>query len=392
MKKMFLLVLPVLLLSACLKEEGALASLEIRVSAPEQFPDLDYTSIKVKVQNVYEPVTHQKALDARGCAAFTLNPGSYTIVISSLLPNGYTVSASVSEFLLTDKGMVDDKGMCVPARFDLRLGFALSGGLIIREAYYAGSKTLEGANYSRDQYIELYNNSDAVVYLDSLGVGALAPVNSTVTNNPWAGSDTLALFQMAWMIPGSGRDYPLAPGESAVLALNAVDHGPRCTSGLDLSKAHFGFYDDALTHEKHPDVPALLRIFAGKGTAYAISVSSPALVIFRPMMGIRAWIDDAATWQHYQPGSSAGLIYIHIHKSWILDAVECAANANQTLKRVPGEHDASYTYLHLGRNRGNAVSRKIKETLDDGRIIYMDTNNSADDFDTDVPANPHLKR
>ncbi|HPV88328.1 MAG TPA: DUF4876 domain-containing protein, partial [Bacteroidales bacterium] len=34
--------------------------------------------------------------------------------------------------------------------------------------------------------------------------------------------------------------------------------------------------------------------------------------------------------------------------------------------------------------------RKIKETLNDGRIVYSDTNNSADDFMADTPAAPIL--
>jgi hypothetical protein len=196
---------------------------------------------------------------------------------------------------------------------------------------------------------------------------------------------------MTWMIPGYGTDYPLGPGESVVLAFNAVDHSARCTSGLDLSKANFGFYDEALpNHEKHPDVPALKRIFAGQGTAYTMSVHSPAPVIFRPVMGVARWLEDVKTWQNYQPGSTSGMKYMHIHRSWILDGVECVQNPANALKRQPTSVDAGFIWLQQGPNKGTAVIRKIKETLDDGRIIYNDTNNSADDFIADIPAAPVL--
>jgi hypothetical protein len=61
------------------------------------------------------------------------------------------------------------------------------------------------------------------------------------------------------------------------------------------------------------------------------------------------------------------------------------------LKRQPSSVDAGYVYLREGQNKGNAVVRKVKEVLEDDRIIYQDTNNSAEDFVSDVPASPILK-
>ena len=44
-----------------------------------------------------------------------------------------------------------------------------------------------------------------------------------------------------------------------------------------------------------------------------------------------------------------------------------------------------------GPQQGTSVIRKISETLPGGRVIYSDTNNSAEDFLGDVPAAPVLK-
>jgi hypothetical protein len=106
-----------------------------------------------------------------------------------------------------------------------------------------------------------------------------------------------------------------------------------------------------------------------------MSVHSPAPVIFRPVMGVRKWLEDVATWQAYQPGSTSGLIYMHLDRSWILDGVECVQGPSNALKRQPSSVDAGYVYLREGQNKGNAVVRKVKEVLEDDRIIYQDTNN-----------------
>ncbi|MDY0358853.1 MAG: DUF4876 domain-containing protein [Bacteroidales bacterium] len=370
-------------LTGCLEVEPRYSVITVSLQAPGEQPGLDMTLIKVRAQGVEEPVFYQTYADASGNASLKVSPGRYTLLVSAIYTEGFSVSASHPEFLALPSET---------SSFSLKLDMALSGGIIFRQVYYAGSRTLEGANYTKDQFLELYNNTDQVYYLDSLCIGALAPANSTVSNNPWMGRDTVGLFQMTWMIPGSGTDYPLGPGESVVLAFNAVDHTSRSFPGLDLSKAHFGFYDEALpNHEKHPDVPALRRIFAGQGTAYTMSVHSPAPVIFRPVMGVTRWLEDAATWQNYQPGSSSGLKYLHIHRSWILDGVECVQNPASALKRQPTSVDAGYTWLQQGPNRGTSVIRKISETLPGGRVIYSDTNNSAEDFLGDVPAAPVLK-
>lgn len=374
-------LLPVFL-PGCTDVEPVYSTLSITVKPPPDQAGIDLTAVKVRAQAVDEPIFYETFPDVSGHAVLNVSPGRYTLLLSALYPEGFSVSASQSEFLaLSAETTV----------FSFTLDLALSGGIIFRQIYYAGSKTLDGANYSKDQFLELYNNTDQVYYLDSLCVGTLAPANSTVSNNPWMGLDTLGLFQMTWMIPGKGTDYPLAPGESVVLAFNAVDHTARATSGLDLSRAHFGFYDEELpNHEKHPDVPALKRIFAGQGTAYTMSVHSPAPVIFRPVMGVARWLADVERWQNYQPGSTSGLKYMHIHRSWILDGVECVQNPANALKRQPASVDAGFTWLRQGQNKGNAVVRKVKEILPSGRIIYSDTNNSTGDFLYDVPAAPTL--
>ena len=70
----------------------------------------------------------------------------------------------------------------------------------------------------------------------------------------------------------------------------------------------------------------------------------------------------------------------------VVDAVELVNDESKMkLKRMPAVLDAGATTVS-GIYCGKSVTRKIKSTLEDGRVIYQDTNNSTEDFEvTDKP-------
>lgn len=82
---------------------------------------------------------------------------------------------------------------------------------------------LEG-NYQSDKYIILHNNDSEVQYLDSLCFGALDPYNSQATN-VWVTQDEVTgatifkdfapIVQCIWQFGGTGKTFPLQPGEDA---------------------------------------------------------------------------------------------------------------------------------------------------------------------------------
>ena len=48
-----------------------------------------------------------------------------------------------------------------------------------------------------------------------------------------------------YAFPGSGTDYPVAPGEEVLIAVNAINHKEINPKSFDLSKAKFEFYDES---------------------------------------------------------------------------------------------------------------------------------------------------
>ena len=402
MRRLFPILL-ILALAGCLRNEvsdparvgdGA-ARLKIVLSSPD-LATIPLDEVTIKIQNKERPFSYSAHPGADGVAELLLQPGKYDVLASSVFPDlGVAVSGSQPDFLLSENGIISEDGAVAAPELTIVLNVSTPGELVFREIYYHGCVTLEGASYTKDTYLEIYNNTGAhgrTIYLDSLCIAALYPANSTTGSNAWAGRDTIPVFQMIWMFPGDGHTYALAPGESAVVAaIAAVDHSGRCTSGLNLSKAHFGCYDEALPkHEIAAGVTPMVMYMTGQGTAWALSIHSPAVVLFKPSMGMAKYMEDAATWERYAPGESSGTRYRHIAKEWILDGVDCADSPSASIKRLPASIDASYVWMRSSHYSGKCISRALEFT-EDGIDFYRDTNNSAEDFIPDQSPSPRLR-
>ncbi|MCR5709591.1 MAG: DUF4876 domain-containing protein [Bacteroidales bacterium] len=381
---------------SCYYEHQSQATLTVQLVLDDESVDIDFERIEVRLQNKQADFNYSSGCDAQGRAVFTVSPGKYDVMASAWFPDTrIAVNGASEEFLLLEDGVVDATGAYGAPVIEVRLRVAIPNPLIIREFYYHGSTTLEGANYTKDTYVELYNNAGPggqTVYLDSLCLAAIYPYNSTTGNNAWAGLDTIPVAQMYWMFPGDGHTYPLGPGESVVIACNAaVDHTGRATSGLKLNKAHFGCWSELLPrHEISAGVVPMVLTMTGQGNAWALSIHSPALVVFRPSMGVAAWQGQPDVWEYFEPGRSSGTKYWHIASEWILDGVECVDAPSGAIKRLPPSIDASYVWMRSGHYSGKCVSR-VLDFVSEGIEVYKDTNNSDEDFMPDCIPSPRLK-
>jgi len=388
------------LICSCLKQAEdakSVATVNITLKVPAETSSLiDFTDVKVRLSNKTAPFIYTGFADAQGRITFSVQPGKYDILASAeYRATRISVNGSVSEFLLTAEGIVGDDGSVKPADINMDLNVVLPGNpLIIKEIYYHGSSTPEGANYTKDRYLTLYNNAGEGgddIYLDSLCIATIYPHNSTTGSNPWNGMDTIAIAQMFWMIPGDGHTYRLRPGEGTTVAMiAAVDHSSRATSQLQLNRVQFGCYSESLPgHEIAAGVTPLVCYMCGQGTAWASSIHSPAMVIFKTPMGVDDYYNDITTWKRYEPGKSSGTMYYHIPKTWIIDGVECADKPEGAIKRLPSTIDASYVYIRAAHYSGTCVTRIEDSYASTTSVkVYKDTNNSDADFDHDAPLNP----
>ena len=119
----------------------------------------------------------------------------------------------------------------------------------------------------------------------------------------------------------------------------------------------------------------------GKGNAWPMSQTSPAVVLFRTEdITPKAYAEEAAN-IIYPTGKEGNIVYacLKLPRRWVVDAVEVyntTALAN-CKKRLTSDLDAGYATLTGGY--GHSLIRKVETTVD-GHAIYQDTNNSSNDF------------
>ena len=133
-------------------------------------------------------------------------------------------------------------------------------GVVISEWKGDPLYTASEGTYYFSAYLRLYNNGDTTVYLDGLIIGSGLASQFSYPNFPCSlyqpyAFDPLGVWaNWFYQLPGRGRDYPLPPGESVVLATDAIDHRPLFSEGLDLRGADFEFYGGSADVD-NPSVP-----------------------------------------------------------------------------------------------------------------------------------------
>ena len=151
--------------------------------------------------------------------------------------------------------------------------------LVISEwAFNVGSSAALGA-YQFGGFAELYNNGDAMVYLDGMLLGRglngnyslPSPLPSCSEMAPMS-DDPAGVWSLGFQVfPGGGTDYPVRPGQTVVIATDAIDHRPFFPDALDLRGADFEF--EGSGDVDNPSVPGVINVghysdFLGHGLTF----------------------------------------------------------------------------------------------------------------------------
>jgi len=346
--------------------------------------------VEVKITNTQTGRETIAIADAAGTATITLVEGSYDI------KSNFTVKVDTDEYIFN----------CIQSNYMLTKASSVTmslvladntGGFILKEIYFAGSKTPDAKSYYSDQFHEIYNNTNDTLFADGLCLGVL---QQTTTNpNVWVKTDgtfmdELPLTYHVWMVPGTGKQRPVYPGKSIVIAMDGINHkgdpNGNPTSPVDMSKAEFETYVDASGNDLDaPAVPNLIMMYTTSTSMYdwIHSVFGAGVVIFRLPTDWQSYVANAANFKTV-PGSTSATKYFMIDKKYVIDAVEIVqADPTKRNKRLHTSLDAGYTYLDGGTYCSKSVRRKAKAIIS-GRVIYKDTNNSSNDFLHDLTPTP----
>lgn len=394
--KRIIYILTVLLLAGCMDMndsnpyDGDLHVLKISSVWPEGVQVRGEAD--VLVEDMDNGSRYSGRTDMEGNAEFNLPDGLYRVNLSGR-GDGMVFNASADKVVLSGGTRT----------LSLSISVSKAGSIVIKEVYCGGCKKLpEEGNYQADQYIILHNNHFETCHLDGLCFGTLSPYNSMgsnpwITTDPETGESTLPDFvpviQAVWQFPGDGDDFPLAPGEDAVVCLGgAIDHAAQYPLSVNLNKPDYfvcyntTYFPNTSYHpapgsnvsvERYLDVV----IKMGIANAYTVSISSPAIVLFRAEgVSIQDHVTDPDNITPV-PGSMSDNV-VKIPFEWIQDAVEVFdARSNDNKKRLVPSLDAGYV-LQTDSFLGRSLMRRVDEEASaySGYEVLADTNNSLNDF------------
>ncbi len=319
----------------------------------------------------------------------------------------------------------------------LALQLGKIGDWVIKQIYYAGSNTSNGALY-RDQFIEIYNNSNKVLYADSMYITQLYGNNTSLSATDlskgyfvsdasdalykqfdWSKSLGMTMGDPAWKnyvyaktifrVPGNGTQYPIQPGKSFIIAATAQNHqapyvgsdgkavsvkDPSLT--IDLSHADFEVYLGGTISNPLPsdvdnlNVPNLIvNESANNRDLILDNTGRDAIAIFKTAESIPVYGDvtTPAGYKKYPDPSitaitSTTAVYYQVPNSAIIDAVQIQNPSATTRvpRKLANALDAGATNVPDGQYTSESSIRKTARAIS-GRIILMDTNNSTNDFD-----------
>lgn len=276
------------------------------------------------------------------------------------------------------------------------------GDFLIEEIYFTSSlieATGKPDKFRGDQFVKITNNTDEVLYADGI-MFMEAKINSS-QDHEYIDYDKSEFsgVQAIYVIPGSGRDVPVDPGKTVLIANNAQNHKENNPNSFDLTVADFEWFDESASSSiqdtDNPDVPNLDKWFCYTKTIWVMHDRGfQGYCIALPPAGVDkdSYLADYKWEGKYINHTPAGDFEMNISNAyripndWILDAVNLGVEEVFFTGSFDASLDAGYTYCGKTDKDPERYGKSVIRRRDEkGKLI--DTNNSASDFIPDsVPS------
>lgn len=354
---------------------------------PSDVVGSEITNLSVTVTN---KTTSQEVVASIGKdnkATIEVIPGIYSFV----------VSGSTADLHLN--GTASDVEVYANKDVSVNLIAGVASTLILKEVYFTGVKDW----YFIDSFYEIYNNTDEVQYLDGVILGVVDQGFAVGTYLPqpsqWMPDGKLIdgrypMTSYVQYFPGTGKDYPIQPRTSIIVAANPIDHSSRALadgdekSPVNLTGAQWQLYTNiSSTDTKIEGIPCMEHGWKveGFGREMMPSTDGQAIIIARLKSGkVSDYISDPGSIRKHP---SASPTHLMIPGDCILDAIDIVPFiAGERYKHIEAKDDAGMAWVSGKDGSSNAaysgksLRRKIVAFTADQKPIYKDTNNSSNDF------------
>ena len=392
--KIFTIILAAfLILVSCSKDEEIINSpLRISLELPMNLENATLEQAEATLINIETRTRYSVddfKLDGNDYIATVIVPeGRYNITASCNI--SYNIGSSTTTTTMKAEALgveVAGTNSMVTLLFN---NYNAEAGMVIKEIFFTSS-TFSGTQrpYTDDQYLILTNNSDHLIYADSLAI-----VESKFQSDmQWELTPDLMkdAITVSWLylIPGNGTSVPVEAGESLLIALNAKDHTTINSNSIDLSGAQFEFYDVSPNTEFFDeDNPAATNLIKWYSDLWSYTMlnnkGSKSYGIVRMHSDYDTFIESNyykytyivnAAWGTYESNGDG----YFIPNSWVIDWVNLAIMNEWAWNVASPSLDSGWTYCaetSSDKSRyGLSVIRKLDES---GKLV--DSNNSTNDF------------
>lgn len=390
---------------------------------------LPVTNTLVKITNMINNAEYALNADSTGLVVFDeLLPGKYSINASLTMTaaqyNAITGGQETEDISFNQA--LSNQDLHSDTTLHLDLLASKVGDWVIKQLYYTGSNITTGASF-RDVFVEIYNNSNTVLYADSLVIaeayGKLSnaaainlqdngqydwsmSIGNNVSND--ANNDYIYAAGM-YMIPSNATKtrYPVEPGQSIIIAATGIDHtgtyndvngdpvaviDPNLT--VNLANADFEVFaypyklvqDPTYTQYKfdldNPNVTNISILHLASGQDFVMdALGRESYVIVEPSAAFNYGNIVKVPHAAVTSITSTTSFYARIPVANVIDGVELQhpVSSNRMPRRLPTSIDAGAYNVPNGQYSSQSAVRKTKKIVD-GRRILQDTNNSAVDF------------
>ncbi len=268
---------------------------------------------------------------------------------------------------------------------------------IIREIFYTGTLRPSGNQYTGDEYVIIYNNTDHVLYADGLSFVESKFLTVNKYNYSPDIIDEAMTVDAVYTIPGDGTEHPVEPGGSLMLVDNGLDHRTLNEYSFDLSHADFEWYDVSTSAANmdidSPEVPNLDKWYCYTLSYFVLhNRGFKAYALARIPVDQDTYVGSYLYTYYYDLVTSAGTFPMsqsayRLPNEWIVDVVNLSVAAEYEWNVCTAALDRGYAYCgeidHDMNRYFKSVRRKFLY-LKDGRVVVKDTNNSSEDFNSNV--------
>ncbi len=391
----FSIIISLMIFAGCSKdnssEEGAnKASLTLRFTTPETIKITELSNVVVTLTELNTLTKKQVTLTDKYVVDLDISKGSYEISVDGnvkYVVDNQTFEGGLSAFV----SKIDFVENVNTHTIALALK-SFSKDFLIEEIFVAGTISPERKQYLGDAYIKLYNNTDKTLYADGLIIAQSK--FQTVDKQNYSPNIMNEAFTVDAMIqiPGSGKQYPVEPYKSIVIAVDGINHLEYNINSMDLSKANFEIKD--INDDEDPDNPSVTNVnaFYERMVINNQGINSFAIIRLPQEVSKEMYLANyryTFEWNLVFEGVTYPMSEdaYKIPNAWIVDAVNLSTPTDFQWIVTDSSLDNGWTYCseHQGDESryGKAVRRKVLQEID-GKILLQDTNNSSNDFQARV--------